>query len=83
MHSLESTSEENDQNAFGHFKISRLPELPTLPDMHSLESTSEENDQNAFDHFKYSRLPEFLRGSTENAKKIINLGGIGPHPPVL
>jgi len=58
-------------------------ELPTLPGMHSLESTSEENDQNAFGHFKNSRLPEFLRGSLENAKKIINLKGIGPHPPVL
>lgn len=45
-----------------------------------LQSTSEENETNTIGPFEVSGLPEFLKGSWENAKKIVNLGGVGPHP---
>ena len=43
-------------------------------------STSREDRDHTISQFNDSGLPEFLRGSWENAKKIIDLGGIGSHP---
>ena len=46
----------------------------------SASCASGERQEDIIGFFKDSGLPEFLRGSWQNANKIVNVGGVGPHP---
>ena len=60
---------------------SNLPSAESVAaSSYSSSCASGESPENTIGFFKDSGLPEFLRGSWQNANKIVNLGGIGPHP---